>query len=49
MELKKPVGRPKQEPTKVVSVRVPLPCEQPVKDAAAAIVKTYKAKQNETI
>jgi hypothetical protein len=42
---KKPVGAPKKEPTKVVSVRVPLPCEQPVKDAAADIVKKYKAKK----
>ena len=45
---KKKLGAPKKEPTKVVSVRVPLPCEQPVKDAAADIVKQYKAKQNET-
>jgi len=42
---KKKLGAPKKEPTKVVSIRVPLPCEQPVKDAAAVIVKKYKTKK----
>jgi hypothetical protein len=45
---KKKVGRPKKEPTKVVSVRVPVPCVQPVREAADNIVNQYKLKQDES-